>query len=71
LPDGMFAGRVLADASVFISCTMVLAVSTDLGDIFIDIDQSTGTISHSSVFKCSISLRSDRAVALIQADKRR
>jgi len=67
-------GRVLADASIFISCAMVLAVfnvSKYSEDGFIDTDQSTGTISHPSVFKCSISPRSDRAVALIQADERR
>ncbi|KAE9394609.1 hypothetical protein BT96DRAFT_923466 [Gymnopus androsaceus JB14] len=67
-------GRVLADASVFISCAMVLAVfniSKDPEDSFIVTDPSTGIISHPSVFKCSISLHLDRAVALIQADERR
>ncbi|KAJ4490596.1 cytochrome P450 [Lentinula aciculospora] len=70
-------GRVLADASVFISCAMALAVfniskySEDGVVIEPDTDQSTGTISHPSSFKCTISPRSDKAVTLIQADERR
>ncbi|KIK64105.1 hypothetical protein GYMLUDRAFT_40354 [Collybiopsis luxurians FD-317 M1] len=70
-------GRVLADASVFISCAMALAVfniskySEDGKIIEPDTDQTTGTISHPSTFKCTISPRSDKAVELIQADERR
>jgi cytochrome P450 len=69
-------GRVLADASIFISCAMVLAVfnlskySEDGVVVEPNTDQSTGTISHPSAFKCIISPRSDRAAALIQADER-
>jgi cytochrome P450 len=70
-------GRVLADASIFISCAMALAVfniskySEDGKVVEPDTDQSTGTISHPSTFRCTISPRSDRAVELIQADERR
>ncbi|KAJ3746174.1 cytochrome P450 [Lentinula detonsa] len=70
-------GRVLADASVFISCAMALAVfniskySENGVVIEPDRNQSSGTISHPSSFKCTISPRSDKAVALIQADERR
>ncbi|KAJ3709804.1 cytochrome P450 [Lentinula guzmanii] len=69
--------RVLADASVFISCAMALAVfniskySENGVVIEPDRNQSSGTISHPSSFKCTISPRSDKAVALIQADERR
>ncbi|KAJ3977109.1 cytochrome P450 [Lentinula raphanica] len=69
-------GRVLADASVFISCAMALAVfniskySEDGVIIEPDLNQSSGTISHPSTFKCTISPRSDKAVALIQAEER-
>ncbi|KAJ3810352.1 cytochrome P450 [Lentinula lateritia] len=79
-PIRRFVGRVLADASVFISCAMALAVfniskySENGVVIEPDMDQSTATdscFSHPSSFKCTISPRSDRAVALIQADERR
>ncbi|KAJ3978425.1 cytochrome P450, partial [Lentinula detonsa] len=79
--------RVLADASVFISCAMALAVfniskySENGVVIEPDRNQSSGTIrqavfsdgvlGHPSSFKCTISPRSDKAVALIQADERR
>ncbi|KAF9267070.1 cytochrome P450 [Marasmius fiardii PR-910] len=66
-------GRVLADASVFISCAMILACfdikkhpqDTELPDT----KQSTGTISHPSSFKCSIVPRSEKAISLIQEDE--
>ncbi|ESK88635.1 cytochrome p450 [Moniliophthora roreri MCA 2997] len=65
-------GRVLADASVFISCAMILhcfeiGMPKD-GSTIIN-DQTTGTISHPVSFKCSIVPRSERAIALIQADE--
>ncbi|KAJ7132207.1 cytochrome P450 [Mycena epipterygia] len=64
-------GRVLADASVFISCAMTLAVFNiskhpDGGEI--DLEQTTGTISHPSQFRCSIRYRSDKALDLIQRE---
>jgi len=70
-------GRVLADASVFISCAMALAVfsiskySEDGVIVEPDTEQNSGTISHPSTFRCIISPRSDKAVALIQADEKR
>jgi len=70
-------GRVLADASVFISCAMAISVfniskySEDGVIIEPDVEQNNGTISHPTSFKCTISPRSDKAVALIQADERR
>ncbi|KAJ7684128.1 cytochrome P450 [Mycena polygramma] len=66
-------GRVLADASVFITCAMTLAVfnisrASDGDEI--TLDQTPGTISHPSPFKCFIEPRSAKAVDLIQADLR-
>ncbi|KAJ8091677.1 hypothetical protein PM082_020912 [Marasmius tenuissimus] len=68
-------GRVLADASVFISCASVLAcfdISPHVKDGVptpIDREQTTGTISHPNAFKCKIVPRSEKAVSLIQADE--
>ncbi|KAJ7655820.1 cytochrome P450 [Mycena polygramma] len=64
-------GRVLGDASVFITCAMTLAVfnisrASDGGEI--TLDQTQGTISHPSTFKCLIKPRSAKALDLIQAD---
>lgn len=66
-------GRILADASVFISCAMTLAVFDIAeyreGDVVfeIDLEQTTGTISHPTEFKCSIRPRSEKAVALVES----
>ncbi|KAK1216462.1 hypothetical protein PQX77_020931 [Marasmius sp. AFHP31] len=68
-------GRVLADASVFISCASLLAcfdISPHVKDGVptpIDREQTTGTISHPNAFKCKIVPRSEKAVSLIQADE--
>lgn len=67
-------GRVLADASVFISCAMSLAVFNiskyveDGRAIEPVVDQTTGTISHPTSFQCTIKPRSEKAVALINAE---
>jgi len=64
-------GRVLADISVFISCAMTLAVFNitpyvENGmPVTPDLTQSTGTISHPSPFKCTITPRSRKALQLI------
>ncbi|KAJ6558729.1 cytochrome P450 [Mycena sp. CBHHK59/15] len=66
-------GRVLADASIFITCAMALAVFNISGDPEfgeIDLEQTTGLISHPSAFKCSIKSRSDKTFHLIKADLR-
>jgi len=67
-------GLNLADASVFISCAMALAVF----DIFKAVENGVeitpvvectpGTISHPVPYKCSIRPRSPKAVALIQQE---
>ncbi|KAG7085519.1 hypothetical protein E1B28_003079 [Marasmius oreades] len=66
-------GRVLADASVFISCAMILAcfeIKKHPQDVELPgTGQTTGTISHPSSFRCSIVPRSEKAVSLIQADE--
>jgi len=67
-------GLHLADASVFISCAMALAVfnvskAVENGvEITPEVDPSTGTISHPKPFKCSVKPRSAKALALIQQD---
>ncbi|KAJ7708746.1 cytochrome P450 [Mycena rosella] len=64
-------GRVLADASVFISCAMSLAtfnISKHPESGEIDREQGTGTISHPTAFRCLIQPRSDKALDLIQGD---
>ncbi|KAF9453375.1 cytochrome P450 [Macrolepiota fuliginosa MF-IS2] len=67
-------GRVLADASIFITCAMTLAVF-DISKYMEDgkfvepvVDQTTGTISHPTAFQCSIKPRSHKALALINAE---
>ncbi|KAJ6561174.1 cytochrome P450 [Mycena vulgaris] len=64
-------GRGLADASIFISCAMALAVfniSAHPEDGAIDLEQTTGIISHPSTFRCLIEPRSEKALDLIQGD---
>ncbi|KAE9404455.1 hypothetical protein BT96DRAFT_853712 [Gymnopus androsaceus JB14] len=63
----------LADASVFVSCVMSLAVF-DIGkcvknEMVIEPvnDRTSATISRPKPFKCSIKPRSPRAIALIQS----
>ncbi|KAF9484052.1 cytochrome P450 [Pholiota conissans] len=65
-------GRVLADASVFMSIAMSLAVfnitvsDKDAAPVH---EQMTGTISHPKPFKCSITARSSKAAELILSDR--
>ncbi|KAG1815026.1 cytochrome P450 [Suillus subaureus] len=67
-------GLHLADASIWISTAMSLAVFdvskvVENGvEITPEIDPSSGLISHPKPFKCSIEARSDKAFALIQQD---
>jgi len=67
-------GLNLADASVFISCAMSLAVfdiskAVENGvEITPVVDSTPGTISHPVPYKCSIKPRSTKAAALIQQD---
>lgn len=67
-------GLHLADASVWISAVMSLAVfdiskAVENGvEITPEVDPSTGTISHPKPFKCSIKPRSAKAITLIQQD---
>ncbi|KAG1858341.1 cytochrome P450 [Suillus tomentosus] len=72
--DVTCSGAHLADASVWLSAAMSLAVF-DISkvvengvEITPEIDPSSGTISHPKPFKCSIKPRSAKAVALIQQD---
>jgi cytochrome P450 len=67
-------GLNLADASVFISCAMSLAVfdiskAIENGvEITPVVDNTPGTISHPVPYNCSIKPRSTKAAALIQQD---
>ncbi|KII90751.1 hypothetical protein PLICRDRAFT_174122 [Plicaturopsis crispa FD-325 SS-3] len=67
-------GLNLADASVFISCAMSLAVfsvtkAVEDGVVIEPVvDKTPGTISHPVEYKCSIKPRSAKAVALVQAE---
>ncbi|KAG2039206.1 cytochrome P450 [Suillus americanus] len=67
-------GLHLADASVWVSTVMSLAVFdvskvVENGvEIIPEIDPSSGLVSHPKPFKCSIKARSDKALALIQQD---
>ncbi|KAJ6627486.1 cytochrome P450 [Mycena sp. CBHHK59/15] len=67
-------GMHLADASVFISCAMSLAVfdvgkCVEGGRVVEPVnDKTTGTISHPVPFRCTIKPRSERAVQLIMGD---
>jgi len=70
----IYPGLNLADASVFISCAMTLAVfditkTVENGVEITPVVESTpGTISHPVPHKCSIKPRSQKAVVLIQQD---
>ncbi|KAG5716246.1 O-methylsterigmatocystin oxidoreductase [Termitomyces sp. T112] len=67
-------GLHLADASIFISCVMSLAVfditkSIENGVVIEPVhDHTEGTISHPKPYKCTIKPRSDKAVSLIVAE---
>ncbi|KAK0234231.1 cytochrome P450 [Armillaria fumosa] len=68
-------GRVLADASIFLSCAMVLAVFdiskySENGVVFEpDTEHTAGTISHPTPFKCTIQARSRKALDLINEER--
>ncbi|KAF5355041.1 hypothetical protein D9756_005796 [Leucocoprinus leucothites] len=69
------ARRVLADASIFVSCAMTLAVFNiskyvdESGQVIEPVvDQTTGTVSHPTPFQCSIKPRSQKALLLINAE---
>ncbi|KAF8961871.1 cytochrome P450 [Flammula alnicola] len=73
--DNLRAENILADASVFITVAMSLAVF-DITKISKDgvitepvHEQITGTISHPKPFKCSITPRSSKAAELILANQ--
>ncbi|EKM56472.1 uncharacterized protein PHACADRAFT_207702 [Phanerochaete carnosa HHB-10118-sp] len=65
-------GLHLADASVFISCVMVLATfgitkTVENGTVVEpEVEYTSGTISHPKPFKCTIKPRSAKAEALVQ-----
>ncbi|KAJ7781604.1 cytochrome P450 [Mycena metata] len=67
-------GMHLADASIFISCAMALAVfdiskCVENGKVVVPIhENTTGTISHPVAFRCAVSPRSERSIQLIQAE---
>ncbi|KAG2347075.1 cytochrome P450 [Suillus weaverae] len=67
-------GLHLADASIWISTAMSLAVFdiskvVEKGvEVTPEVDPTSGTISHPKPFKCSIKPRSAKAVALVQQD---
>ncbi|KAF9463430.1 cytochrome P450 [Collybia nuda] len=69
------SGILLADASIFISCAMSLAVFdiskyVENGVVVEPVhENTTGTISHPKPFKCSIKPRSQKAISLIEADE--
>ncbi|EEB89991.1 hypothetical protein MPER_11860 [Moniliophthora perniciosa FA553] len=75
LSESICPGMHLADASVFVSCAMSLAVfditkCVENGVAIEPVnDRTTGTISHPKPFKCSIKPRSPKAVALIQSEE--
>ncbi|KAF8165086.1 cytochrome P450 [Crassisporium funariophilum] len=68
-------GLHLADASVFISCAMSLAVfnigkCVENGLVVEPVhENTTGTISHPKPFRCSITPRSEKAISLIEAEE--
>ncbi|KAK0450594.1 cytochrome P450 [Desarmillaria tabescens] len=68
-------GRVLADASIFISCAMVLSVFTiskysENGVVFeLDTEHTAGAVSHPTPFKCAIKVRSEKALGLINEER--
>ncbi|KAF8974327.1 cytochrome P450 [Flammula alnicola] len=67
-------GHHLADASVFISCAMSLAVFDILKCVENGVvnepvhENTTGTISHPEPFKCCVKPRSEKAISLILAE---
>ncbi|KAG1804497.1 cytochrome P450 [Suillus subaureus] len=73
-PRTICFGLHLADASVWISTAMSLAVFdiskvVEKGvEITPEVDHTSGTISHSRPFKCSIKPRSTKTIALVQQD---
>ncbi|KAJ8579599.1 hypothetical protein M405DRAFT_754299, partial [Rhizopogon salebrosus TDB-379] len=67
-------GRHIADASVWISAAMSLAVF-DISKVVENgveitpmLDPTSGTVSHPNPFKCFIRARSERASELVQRD---
>lgn len=69
-------GKVLADASIFISCAMTLSVFnisklySENGVAFEpDTEHTAGTISHPTSFKCAIKPRSEKALGLINEER--
>ncbi|KAK0234240.1 cytochrome P450 [Armillaria fumosa] len=68
-------GRVLADASIFICCAMVLAVFniskySEDGIVFEpDIETTSGAVSHPAPFKCTIKPRNEKAFWLINEER--
>ncbi|KAJ7937382.1 cytochrome P450 [Mycena leptocephala] len=70
IPKGMH----LADASLFISCVMSLAVfdiskCIENGQVVIPVhENTTGTISHPVPFRCAIRPRSEKSIQLIHAE---
>ncbi|PBK60905.1 cytochrome P450, partial [Armillaria solidipes] len=70
-----FGRRVLADASIFISCAMVLSVfeiskySANGVTFEPDTEHTAGTISHPTPFKCAIKARSEKALELINEER--
>ncbi|KAF5325182.1 hypothetical protein D9619_009907 [Psilocybe cf. subviscida] len=64
-------GRLLADASVFITIAMSLAVSNiekvtqDGKDVEVTYEQMAGSISHCKPFECSVKPRSKKAESLV------
>ncbi|KAJ3502046.1 hypothetical protein NLJ89_g9063 [Agrocybe chaxingu] len=68
-------GRVLADASLFISCAMSLAVFEVTKFVKDGVtntptpEQTTGTISHPKPFMCTIRPRSTKAEQLIKSEE--
>ncbi|KAJ7499265.1 cytochrome P450 [Mycena latifolia] len=68
-------GMHLADASLYISCVMALAVFdiskciNENGKVIVPVhENTTGTISHPVPFRCAIKPRSEKAIQLIHAD---
>ncbi|KAJ6552768.1 cytochrome P450 [Mycena capillaripes] len=65
-------GRLLADSTVFMACSAILAVfnisKAHENGVVIEppVGQTAGTISHPLHFKCSVEPRSARALALIR-----
>ncbi|KAK0479598.1 cytochrome P450 [Armillaria novae-zelandiae] len=69
-----FGRRMLADASIFMSCAMVLSVFgiskySENGIVFEpDTDHTAGTISHPTPFRCTIRARRRKALDLIDEE---